>query len=117
MSQTFLTENPPMILDSTCSDKKIWPRFASLRMDIKREVNPDIIADASWLPFRNRIFDAIYCDPPHMIKPDGEKGFWGKRGDDMKRFGWWKTKSHWFKFLYLTNTEFLRCLKSSGFLY
>jgi len=36
-----------------------------IKIDLKREVKPDVIADAHSLPFRDNIFDAVICDPPY----------------------------------------------------
>ena len=116
MSQTFLDENPPMILDATCSDKKRWPRFASLRMDIRREVKPDIVASATHLPFRAGIFAEIYCDPPHMIRGDLGRYPYTSFARNMERFGAWKTRAEWESFLEAINSEFLKALTTGGVL-
>jgi len=36
-----------------------------IRVDLKRDVKPDVIADAHHLPFRNNIFNTVICDPPY----------------------------------------------------
>lgn len=36
-----------------------------MRVDIKTEVSPDIIADAHNLPFKDCIFDLVILDPPY----------------------------------------------------
>ena len=112
-SQMTLTENAPLILDSTCSTLKIWPRFASLRMDICREVLPDVCASATHLPFRDGVFSAIYCDPPHRVGVTQEPKIFGK-DKDYPRFGYWKSRKEWLHFLGLINQEFFRCLKTNG---
>ena len=143
MSQTFLDENPPIVLDATCSTKKIWPRFASLRMDIKREVKPDICASAEFLPFREGVFSEIYCDPPHMIRSDTslekQANAWKlrhprliressgyirirspdqvPRAVDLLRFGAWKSREEWLEFIQRSNSEFARTLSSRGLLH
>lgn len=35
------------------------------RVDLKPEVNPDVVADAHNLPFRDNIFDIVILDPPY----------------------------------------------------
>lgn len=69
-AQTTLTKDAPMILDATCSFYRNWPLHATLRMDNRAIVGPDIVADAQFLPFRDGVFDQIYCDPPHMVRKD-----------------------------------------------
>lgn len=46
-----------------------------LRCDLKAEVEPDFIADAHRLPFRDDSFDAIYLDPPY--NNELSKGLYG----------------------------------------
>ena len=122
-AQTTLTEDAPWVLDSTCSDKKIWPKFASLRMDTRVEVKPDIVASATHLPFRDGIFERIYCDPPHYIHKEGMgftlRHFKGmeKIGDNYERFGHWDTLEQFLSFLKAVDAEFDRCLTNSGTLY
>ena len=113
-AQTALDEDAPMILDATCSDKKIWPRYASIRMDIRRDVNPDIVASACYLPFKDGIFQEIYCDPPHLIRNSELKPSSIYAKHSMNRFALWRTKNHWLKFATSTNKEFARVLKTSG---
>ncbi|MEE9316537.1 MAG: hypothetical protein V3U97_05450 [bacterium] len=36
-----------------------------IKLDISPESNPDIIADAHWLPFKDNSFDYVLCDPPY----------------------------------------------------
>lgn len=36
-----------------------------IRIDLKKEVIPDIIGDAHYLPFKNNVFDLIILDPPY----------------------------------------------------
>ena len=47
-----------------------WPRYASIRMDVRKNVGADIVADARFCPFRDGVFDKVYCDPPHYFKRD-----------------------------------------------
>lgn len=117
--QTTLTENSPFILDSTCSELKIYPKFASIRLDKRIEAKPDIVADDRFLPFKDGVFDMIYCDPPHNIR-HSDKGYSGTWKTARKRFaqyGFWRRRSDWVTFVYLTNKEFARCLKKKGSLH
>jgi hypothetical protein len=128
-SQTTLTENAPMILDATCSDKKIWPRYASIRMDVRKEMVPDVCADARFLPFRDEVFQRIYCDPPHFIRSDArmenmKASFFSSVNrkryphdhwmNSMARYGYFPSREAWNDFIRATNQEFARCLRSSG---
>ena len=126
MSQTFLDENPPMILDATCSYGKIWPRYATVRIDIRPEVHPDLVMDAKALQFPNHYFDEIYCDPPHMFRKTDislEAIIAHRRrsgrlsANSFKRYGFWHSRAEWLDFLDKTNIEFARCLKPNGTLH
>ena len=109
-----------MILDATCSDKRRWPKFATVRMDIRREVEPDVQADATHLPFREGIFDRIYVDPP-WVKDGDEKSraLWvaRKAAPLGGRFGGFTKRNQFLKFIFGINHDFRVCLKSSGRLY
>jgi SAM-dependent methyltransferase len=39
--------------------------YGSIRVDVKPEVSPDVIADAHKLPIRDDSIDAILADPPY----------------------------------------------------
>lgn len=123
IKQTSLSNNAPMILDATCSFRKNYPKFATIRIDIRPETNPDIVMDAKDLKFTDNYFDEIYCDPPHLKRKGEHKtesfkrrltgrtspGFW-------KRYGSWENKEQWLEFVEKTNIEFSRCLKPKGIL-
>ena len=123
-----------MILDTTCSSptRTRWPKFASLRMDIAKDVEADIIASATSLPFRPNAFKEIYCDPPHFVLPNGfyfERRFsnWfsnrkmhGSRENMMNhmiRFGKWESWEQWQEFLRAVNQEFFKMLFPDGILH
>ena len=130
MSQTFLDENPPKILDATCSTLKIWPVSATIRMDVRREVKPDLVADAKYLPFRPGTFDIIYCDPPHIIGGTGKEPRFSEwfssvnrhlyKGENFRksffRYGRWKNKDEWLCFIRESQKQFSLCLKPNGVL-
>lgn len=126
--QTTLTENAPMILDATCSFAKIWPPHASIRMDKRREVKPDIVADARHLPFRDRIFQEIFCDPPHLIVKGTKEEFYARmakfarrtgraKWSNFSRYGWWSSREEWLGFVKATGAEFARCIAKGGSLH
>lgn len=123
--QTSLTGNGPMILDATCSFGRIYPKHATIRIDIRPECKPDIVMDAKDLKFQDNYFDQIYCDPPHFIRngPPHPRIKEVRRlshrlsPDAFTRYGWWHGKDEWFEFVEKTNKEFARCLKPNGVLY
>ena len=83
-------------------------------MDIRAKVNPDIVASACYLPFRDGVFTKIYCDPPHIIDVR-IKSKSSPLGAKMKaRFGFWPHPREWKKFIEMTNSEFARCMKSAA---
>lgn len=125
IKQGTLTEHAPIILDATCSYARIWPRYASIRIDIRPEVKPDTVMDAGDLKFPDHYFDTIYCDPPHLIRSSQtheslrllrlrsgrtSPGF-------FERYGLWVHKADWLNFVERTNKEFYRCLKPTGTLH
>lgn len=106
-----------LILDATCSALRKWPVEADVRIDVRPETKPDIIADDRFLPFRAKVFESIYCDPPHILYAG--KNTWAKGigGVMVQRFGYWKTRGDWHDYLDKTNVEFARVLTSRGTLY
>lgn len=124
-TQTTLTNNPPMILDATCSYFHIWPRHATIRMDIRPEVKPDVVGDIRNTNFPDKHFDEIYLDPPHMIRTDMmhfphdkltiKRRLSGRRSPHMyDRYGVFKSRKEWMDFVEKTNDELLRILKPTG---
>ncbi len=129
-AQTTLTEDVPMILDATCSyphsggRTQRFPTHATLRMDKRREVGPDIVADACFMPFRPHVFTKVVCDPPHLIRTS-EVNFeslkkaqrrhpkYG-RMSMFQRYGWWRSREEWLDFARRTNEEFYRILRPDG---
>lgn len=124
MNQTTLDNNGKRILDATCSYARVWPKHATIRIDIRPEVNPDYTMDAKNLTFEDESFDEIYCDPPHLFRKGEHKtesikrrltgrkspGFW-------QRYGYWNSKEDWIEFVTKTNESFARVLTDNGLLH
>ena len=68
-------------------------------------VNPMILADMRYLPFKDDVFDIIVCDPPHMNC--------GLTGFMIKAWGSWNQRET-IDIMKLANDEFSRCLKDRG---
>ena len=124
-SQTYLTENPPMILDATCSFYRNYPLHATLRGDGRAGVGPDIVMDARFLPFKDFSVDELYLDPPHMIRKDPmilghdisqiKRRLSGRLSEgDLTRYGFFKSRGEWLAFLARINIEAPRVLKPEG---
>ena len=60
MTQTSLDTTGKIILDATCSYARIYPKFATIRIDIRPQTKPDIVMDAKDLKFIDNYFDEIY---------------------------------------------------------
>ncbi len=71
-----------------------------VRIDLKGEINPDILADAHNLPIKSGIFDIVILDPPYNDKYS------------KKLYNTEKTKLRWGKY----TTEAVRVLKEKGYL-
>ena len=124
-AQTTLTEDAPLILDATCSSERIWPRYATVRIDIRPEVHPDIVMDNTKLQFADASIGIIYYDPPHVIRRTQDlkwmqhfKELRRKNGRTspsfFERFGYWESKAAFIQNLDGVNKEFYRCLKPTG---
>ena len=126
-SQTYLTENPPMILDATCSYARIWPKYATVRIDKRPECSPDVVMDNTDLKFPDYTFDIIYFDPPHVISHNSpavwEAGMkrmnqarkkHAKTPGFFERYGVWMNRREWLSNVAGVNREFYRCLKPNG---
>lgn len=108
-------------LDPTAGDRVIHRGNDTsniIFLDKKIEVKPDINGDATILPFRNNVFTKIHCDPPHLIRNDVKhwSDYSGGKGRYV-RFGNFKNRNEWLRFLITTNREFARVLKSGGLLW
>lgn len=129
--QTTLCQQAPIIIDTTCSFEhertERWPKHATFRIDKRRIVKPDIVADARYLPFKSGVVDQLYCDPPHMYgavseqriaKMDAARLKTGRKAvNSFVRYSWWDTEEDWLNFVKATDIEFHRVLKNNGLLF
>ena len=58
----------PKILDCTYNTGKMWKglNLNPFRMDINPQLELDIIGDFTRMPFRDKTFDVLVFDPPHL---------------------------------------------------
>ena len=118
------TELPP-VLDACCGARMFWfdktdPR--ALFVDKRREkhiltdttrtkdsrvlnVDPDIQADFTALPFEDSSFSLVIFDPPHLVRA-------GKNGWQAKKYG--KLEGDWREMLSLGFVECFRVLRPQG---
>lgn len=98
-----------ILLDSTCGYRLKWKKGIPdnyVGVDIRSEVNPDIVADTKKLPIKNGVIRFIHFDPPHH-KP--AKGFWGNRS-----YGEGLTPAQRLKLFVEVNKEFHRVINKDG---
>lgn len=100
----------PWILDATCGNRGFWAAHSPkdlVCIDIRLKVNPDIVADAKHLPFRDGVFQSVFFDPPHR---HGEGGMF------KERFGGFGSYDDLRLLFQLASREFYRVLIPSGIL-
>jgi len=69
MSTLIEARRAMKILDATCGQRLMWFDKSypdAVYIDIRPEVKPTIICDSAMLPFRDRCFDMVVFDPPHV---------------------------------------------------
>lgn len=113
----FMNLNDKHILDATCGSRTIWfqkEHPSAVYMDCREEhgtkiwkstkndsvrtidVDPDVIADFTAMPFADNTFELVVFDPPHLIKVGDTawlKRKYGKLSDDWPRMihdGFWE---------------------------
>ena len=68
-------------------------------------IKPTVLASLKFLPFKNKIFDSIIIDPPHLNQ--------GKNSYATLAYGSW-SESERVSSIYKANIEFNRVLKDNG---
>src|SRR5208282_2413275 len=110
-------EGRRMILDATCSLRRLWPEFADVRMDINPAAKPDVVASCLDIPFGSGTFKMVYCDPPHLV---GAGKVWRAqimgKGNLGERFSAFDSMAAWREFAVKATAEFHRVLKPRGLL-
>lgn len=71
----------------------------------KLDVQPDMIADCTALPFKDETFNMVVFDPPHLLKV-------GKNSWLCKKYG--KLPENWQAFINDSIHEGMRVLKTNG---
>lgn len=58
----------PRILDVTYNSGRIWKGLAKLpvKCDINPKYSVDVVSDFRFIPFRDKSFDVVVFDPPHL---------------------------------------------------
>jgi len=59
---------PKRILDATVNHGRFWEGLSwnVVGMDINPRCHPDVVGDNRAMPFRDRCFDVVVYDPPHI---------------------------------------------------
>jgi SAM-dependent methyltransferase len=84
MLDFYPRKRPRLILDATVNSGRFWEGSARpvVGIDIDSKHRPDVIADNRQMPFKDRCFDVVVYDPPHV--PNQGKD---RRKDFNTRFG------------------------------
>jgi SAM-dependent methyltransferase len=118
-----------VILDVCCGSEKIYQGLQKnlheefITVDLRRgdfsyegrgswskstiSVNPIVLADMRFLPFRDGIFHGLVCDPPHLKL--------AKQSKLIAYYGSWDIYDA-IRTVRLANAEFARVLEPNGFL-
>lgn len=115
----------PPVLDACCGSRMFWfdrkdsraifadkrrethvlPDVSSAGGSRMLEVDPDVIADFTNLPWPDSRFALVVFDPPHLVRP-------GKKGWQARKYG--KLEGDWKEMLRLGFAECFRVLRPEG---
>ena len=90
--------------DKRC-ETHVLPDVSSRGGSRTLEVNPDVIADFTSLPWPDNRFALVVFDPPHLVRA-------GKKGWQAKKYG--KLEGDWKEMLRLGFAECFRVLRPEG---
>ena len=109
---------PKQILDATVNGGRFWrgTKRKVIGMDLCKAQKPTVVGDNMQMPFRDRVFDVVVYDPPHVPNQGRDK-----QKDFNIRFGLGERspKEHGYSFAYLYPafvTEAMRVLRPDGVL-
>lgn len=123
-----------MILDINGGNQTMWEykdfkEILHIDMEKKLTIKPDIFCDNRQTPFRDKVFDTIFADPPHFFNdkgsfyaiPDKEtfKEKWKGYGEVPRYYGGdkYKTKTDLLRYVSAEGKECYRILKDDGILW
>jgi SAM-dependent methyltransferase len=61
-------KRPKLILDATVNSGRFWTTSSRkvIGMDVNPKFRPNVVADNRQMPFRDKCFDVVVYDPPHI---------------------------------------------------
>ena len=95
-----------VVLDACCGQKTWWKGRDTTHvvfLDIQESAQPSVRGTMIALPFRDHVFDEIWCDPPHLIRNDVKH--WNPV---YLRYGRWRTRTEWTTAIAAIGPEFAR---------
>jgi hypothetical protein len=122
-----------MILDATAANRTIYktkndPNIIYLDMEKQLQIKPSIFADNTRTPFRDKVIDCIFYDPPHdfgappfdhtLKMDDTTRDFIKHHPFCTTYYGWdkYKNQQELIIHIYKAQKEFHRILKDDGLL-
>jgi SAM-dependent methyltransferase len=84
MLEFYPKQRPKLILDATLNSGRFWvgSRRKVVGLDIDPKYRPRVVADNRQMPFKDRCFDVVVYDPPHIPNQGRDK-----QKDFNTRFG------------------------------
>jgi SAM-dependent methyltransferase len=75
MLDFYPRRRPKLILDATVNMGRFWVNSSRdvIGLDINPKFRPDVVADNRQLPFKDRCFDVVVYDPPHVPNQGSDK--------------------------------------------